>query len=76
MEKNQKNNEIDINELYSIVTNLKNYKMAVNSYGEILKKNPSHSIRESESLAKENYIKALNDFDFFVKNYIKNKEEN
>ena len=73
----QMNNET-INELYDISKRLKeSYDEKINAKA-ILSKNPSSSIRERERIAKEEYIKALNDYEYFMKKYVvfKEKEDN
>ena len=66
-----------INELYDISKRLKESWDERVSTKAVISKNPSSSMRQRESNAKEEYVKALNDFDYFVKNYVKfNKKNN
>ena len=66
-----------INELYDISKRLKESRDERVSTKAVISKNPSSSMRQRESNAKEEYVKALNDFDYFVKNYVKfNKKNN
>ena len=73
---NQKNNNneeniLDVDELYEIASRLKEAKNNRISAKSILVKNPSSTINQRYINAKEEYGKALNDFDKFVNNYIK-----
>lgn len=67
---NQMNSE-EINKLYDIAKRLKESYDNEMSAKAIISKNPSSSMRQRESTAKEEYNKALNDFNYFVANYVK-----
>ena len=68
-------NQMNNNEYYFDVDKL--YKIAEKLNTEaVIKKMPSNIMQERYNEAKLNYIKALTDFDFFVKNYIKDNEGN
>lgn len=73
---NQKNNNneeniLDVDELYKITSRLKEAKSNKVNSKSILAKNPSSTINQRYINAKKEYEKALNDFNFFVNNYIK-----
>ena len=72
---NQKNNNneeniLDVDKLYDIASRLKEAKSNRISAKSILAKNPSSTINKRYIDAKEEYGKALNDFNNFVNNYI------
>lgn len=72
--KQMSNEKID--ELYKIASRLKVYNDSSENYLKIQKNAPSHSIYERYVEMLEEYTKALNDFDYFVSNYVKFKGEN
>jgi len=72
---NQKNNNneeniLDVDKLYNIASRLKEAQSNRISAKNILAKNPSSTINKRYIDAKEEYGKALNDFNNFVNNYI------
>lgn len=74
----RKNNRIDVDRLFDIVAHMKSYNDNKISYEKLLENNPSHRARELYNECEEGYLRALNDFDYFVQNYVtyKEKEEN
>ena len=64
-------NSEQIDSLYEIVSRLKVYKDSRESYKKLQVSAPSHSINERYASVKEEYIKALNDFDYWLENYVK-----
>jgi len=73
MEKNNNDEplEFNTNDLYNIASRLKLFKEERIECKAILQKNPSRNIRERYNKAKEEYGRALNDFSYFVNNFIK-----
>lgn len=71
MNNNNEENILDVDELYKIASRLKKSKDERVSLKAILKKNPGPSIRDRYEKEKIEYLKALNDFDDFVNNYVK-----
>lgn len=71
-------NSEQIDSLYEISSRLKLYKDSRETYKKLQVSAPSHSINERYSEIKQEYVRALNDFDYWLKNYVvyKEKEEN
>ena len=67
---NNEENILDVDELYKIASRLKEAKSNRISAKSILAKNPSSTINQRYINAKQEYGKALNDFNNFVNNYI------
>ena len=75
---NNKMTEEQVDQLYDIALRMKKGMDDSISYAKINENIPSHSMTERVNSAKEEYLKAYNDFEYFVNNYIvfKEKEEN
>ena len=66
-----------VDSLYEVASRLKVYRDARENYKKLQMSTPSHSINERYSNVKEEYVKALNDFDYWLKNFVvfEEKEE-
>ena len=76
---NQKNNKIDVDKLFDIVAHMKSSHDNLMMYEKLLENNPSHGARQMKEEYAEQYERALNDFNYFVENFVKiknKKEEN
>ena len=78
---NQMNNNkeyfFDVNKLYDIASRLKNTDTERRGVKAVISKNPSRSMNERYDIATKEYQKALDDFGYFVDEYIifERKEE-
>ena len=71
--KEMSNEQID--SLYEVASRLKNLKDERINYKKLQVNVPSHSINERYSNIKEEYVKALNDFNYWLENFVKFKEK-
>lgn len=69
------NNEINVDKLFDIAYDMKSANDNRIAYKKLIANNPSHGARSEYEKFKEEYVKALNDFDYFVQNYVKYKEK-
>lgn len=64
-----------IDKLYDIASRLKVYKDARENYKKLQVNAPSHSVNERYNSVKEEFVKAYNDFTYWLDNYVKFKEK-
>ena len=59
-----------IDSLYEVASRLKNLKDERINYKRLQVNAPSHSINERYTNIKEEYVKALNDFNYWLENFV------